>query len=68
MLQKSTKGVKNIFETFRHFAHRAEKLYSVHTRGVVKKGDLQGVLVKSGDFIKFKGILVEFLQEQALFR
>ena len=40
---------------------------SVHTRCIVKAVDLQGVFVKIGDFIKFKGFLVDF-QRTALLR
>ena len=38
---------------------------SVHTRLHCKdKRDLQGVFVKIGDFVKFKGFLVEFLENR----
>ena len=37
---------------------------SVETRCIVKAMNLQGVLVKIGDFIKFKGFLVEFLENR----
>ena len=40
------------------------ELNSVHTRCIVKKEDLQGVFVKIGEFIKYKGFLVEFLQNR----
>ena len=39
----------------------------MHTGGIVKKRkeDLQGVLVKVGDFVNFKGFLVEFLKNRS---
>ena len=37
---------------------------SVHTRCIVKEADLQGAFVKIGDIIKFKGFLVEFLENR----
>ena len=40
------------------------KINSVHTRCIVKTGGLQGAFVKIGDFIKFKGFLVEFLENR----
>ena len=35
-----------------------------HTRCIVKTSGLQGVFVKIGDFIRFQGFLVEFLENR----
>ena len=37
---------------------------SVHTRRIVKTSGFTEVFVKIGDFIKFKGFLVEFLENK----
>ena len=65
--QKKSKSVKifsTLFDIFRA-GQKTSKINSVHTRCIVKtSGFTRGVCKNRGDFIKFKGFLVEFLENR----